>query len=402
MPLKLKLQQKKQAQYWAWFLFFLSLFVGIIVTLYVAKAQDTDMRNNLFTYASTIEQSIDWRPYAAALNIAPAELNPADLLELELQLKNACKANSDCHFIYLLYKESDNVKFLLDASPQPPSEISQLGEVFVEATNELKQAMQYQKALVEGPVTDHWGTWVSVRMPIKSTVEPHFAMLNVDVAATNWNERILKAIIAPVLSTLVFLGVLGGFIYYARKQEKLLEQLYSSTSALSEIANNDALTGLPNRRLLEDRMMQALKAAKRSDNIVAVLFLDLDYFKTVNDKHGHAVGDELLKLVAERLKNLLRSDDTVARIGGDEFIVLLPTLDDEQQVITTAEKIVNALALPFDLAKQTLQLSVSVGIALYPQHADEPSDLIDHADIAMYAAKRKGKNCFVIYESEEI
>lgn len=400
MPLNLKLQLKKQAQYWAWFLFFLSLFVGIVVTLYVAKAQDTDMRNTLFTYASTIEQSIDWRPYAAALNTAPAELNPADLLELELQLKNACKANSDCHFIYLLYKESDNVKFLLDASPQPPSEISQLGEVFVEATNELKQAMQYQKALVEGPVTDHWGTWVSVRMPIKSTVEPHFAMLNVDVAATNWNARILKAIIAPVLSTLVFLGVLGGFIYYARKQEKLLEQLYSSTSALSEIANNDALTGLPNRRLLEDRMMQALKAAKRSDNIVAVLFLDLDYFKTVNDLHGHAVGDELLKLVAMRLNNLLRSDDTVARIGGDEFIVLLPTLDDEQQAITTADKIVSALALPFDLAKHTLQLSVSVGIALYPQHADEPSDLIDHADIAMYAAKRKGKNCCVIYESE--
>lgn len=290
---------------------------------------------------------------------------------------------------------------MLDASPQPISEISQLGDVFVEATDELKQAMQFRKAFVEGPVADHWGTWVSVRMPIESTVKPpHFAMLNIDVAVTKWTERILKAMIAPVLTTLIFLGILTSFIYHAHKREKLLAQLYNSTSALSEIANNDALTGLPNRRLLEDRMMQALKAAKQSDNIVAALFLDLDYFKIVNDTNGHAIGDELLKLVAKRLTNLLRTEDTVARIGGDEFVVLLSALSDEQQAVAAAQKIVTELALPFVLAKQTLQLGVSVGIALYPQHADEPSDLISHADIAMYAAKRRGRNCYAIYDCD--
>lgn len=111
--------------------------------------------------------------------------------------------------------------------------------------------MQLQQAFVEDPVTDHWGTWVSVRMPIKSdAIPPNFYMLNVDVAVNNWNTRILKAIIAPVASTLIFLVILSSFIYQARKREKLLAQLYSSTTALSEIANNDALTGLPNRRLL--------------------------------------------------------------------------------------------------------------------------------------------------------
>ena len=398
---KLKLQLKKHTLSWAWFLLFLTLFVGILVTLYVAKAQDADMRNNLYTYASTIEQSIDWRPHAGTLNTQPSQLKTTDLAELETQLNQACKAYKDCHFIYLLYIEANQVKFLLDASPQPISEISKLGDVFDEATDELKQAMQRQLAFVEGPVTDRWGTWVSVRMPIKSeAIPPNFIMLNVDVAVTNWNTRILKAMVVPVLSTLIFLGILSGFIYQARKREKLLAQLFNSTTVLSEIANNDALTGLPNRRLLEDRMMQALKAAKRSDDIVAVLFLDLDFFKTVNDTYGHAAGDELLKLVATRLSSLLRSDDTVARIGGDEFVILLPTLADAQQAVIAADKIVKELAKPFELAHQTLQLAVSVGVALYPQHADEPSDLINRADIAMYVAKRKGRNCHAVYQQD--
>lgn len=401
MLAKLKLQLKKHTLSWAWFLLFLTLFVGILVTLYVAKAQDADMRNNLYTYASTIEQSIDWRPHAGTLNTQPSQLKTTDLAELETQLNQACKANKDCHFIYLLYKEANDVKFLLDASPQPISEISKLGDVFDEATDELKQAMQQQLAFVEGPVTDRWGTWVSVRMPIKSeAIPPNFIMLNVDVAVTNWNTRILKAMVVPVLSTLIFLGILSGFIYQARKREKLLAQLFNSTTMLSEIANNDALTGLPNRRLLEDRMMQALKAAKRSDDIVAVLFLDLDFFKTVNDTYGHAAGDELLKLVATRLSSLLRSDDTVARIGGDEFVILLPTLVDADQAVIAADKIVKELAKPFVLAHQTLQLAVSIGVSLYPQHADEPSDLINRADIAMYVAKRKGRNCHAVYQQD--
>jgi diguanylate cyclase (GGDEF)-like protein len=401
MLTKFKLQLKKQAQYWYWFLFLLSLIVGILVTLYVAKAQDDDMRNNLFTYASTIEQSIDWRPHATILNTKPSQLKQADLAALEIQLKNACKANRDCHFIYLLYKEANDVKFLLDASPQPPSEISNLGDVFYEATNPLKNAMDKQQVLVEGPIADRWGTWVSVRIPIKLSVSPQrFNMLNIDVAVKDWNAQIVKSMLAPGLVTLVFLSVLGGFIYQNKKREKLLAQLYRSTSALSEMANYDPLTGLPNRRLLEDRMMQALKAAKRSDNLVGVLFLDLDLFKIVNDSYGHVIGDALLKQVSKRLTELLRAEDTVARIGGDEFVILLPTLTDSLQAVAAAEKVVHEIAQPFKLEQHCLSLGVSVGIALYPDHADEPSDLISLADIAMYVAKHKGRNGYSVYMSE--
>jgi diguanylate cyclase (GGDEF)-like protein len=372
---------------------------------YLAKTQDEEMRDNLITYAKTIEQSIDWQPHAATLNTNPNNINKTDLAQLEHQLNSACKANRNCHFIYLLYVQNQKnklqVKFLLDASPQPPSEISHLGDVFVEASDALKRGMQTRKSLVEGPVTDRWGTWVSAHVPLTTTIEtPNFVMLGIDVAVSNWNQQIYKKIIAPTMITLFFLVILAGLIFQSKKREKLLAQLFHSQSALSELANNDALTGLPNRRLLEDRMQQALKEASRAQNVVAVLFLDLDYFKVINDTYGHVIGDQLLKKVADRLTSLLRAEDTVARIGGDEFVILLPKLKDEQQVIATAEKVISELAKPFDIAGKTLQVGVSIGIALYPEHDDNPSHLIKYADDAMYVAKRQGRNCYAIYQPD--
>jgi len=402
--IKVKLIQD-HARHWYWVLFLLTLLIGALFTYYVAKAQDAEMRENLITYATTIEKSIDWRPYAAILNTNPDQLKEADLAELEAQLNSACKANKDCHFIYLLYQDKQlnktNVKFLLDASPQPPSEISHLGEVFVEASKALRHGLHRRKALVEGPVTDHWGTWVSAHVPLGVTVKtPHFVMLGIDVAVNNWNTRIFKKTIVPIISTLIFSGILLGFMYQNRVREKLLAQLFNSQSALSELANNDALTGLANRRLLEDRMTQALKEASRAHNILAVLFLDLDYFKAVNDTHGHVIGDQLLKKAGERLTILLRAEDTVARIGGDEFVILLPKLKDEQQLIAMAEKVINELAQPFNIAGQILRVGVSIGIALYPEHGDNPSKLIKFADDAMYVAKRLGRNCYHVYQPD--
>ena len=118
----------------------------------------------------------------------------------------------------------------------------------------------------------------------------------------------------------------------------------------------------------------------------------------VNDTEGHLIGDKLLQAVAERLSALLRAEDTIARIGGDEFVVLLTKLTDIRHVTATAEKVLSEMAKPFDIANKTLQLGVSIGIATYPEHDDNPTNLIKFADDAMYVAKRKGRSCYAFYQ----
>ena len=395
-----RLLPQETSNYFYWLLFTFGLVAIVIFTYIEAKFQDAELRSNLVTYVNTIEKSIDWQPYLATLNANPSQIKESDLALLNSQLNKACKVNKACHFIYLLYVDKQQVKFLLDASPQPPSEISHLGDVFEEASDALKFSFVTKKSLIEGPVTDKWGTWISARVPISATMNsPNMVLLSVDASVGTWYKHVFTSSIVPVLSTIIFLGFILVFIYQNKKREQLLTQLYRSQTELKDLANNDALTGLPNRRLLEDRMEQALKAANREKQIVAVLFLDLDFFKVVNDTQGHLIGDKLLVNVATRLLALLRAEDTVARIGGDEFVVLLTKISDIKHVIATAEKVVSEVAKPFVIDEKVLQLGVSIGIALYPDHDNNAKVLIQHADDAMYVAKRKGRNCYSIYAS---
>ena len=165
-------------------------------------------------------------------------------------------------------------------------------------------------------------------------------------------------------------------------------------------AHYDALTDLPNRTLFTDRLRQALTQAKRDKAQMAMMFIDLDQFKPVNDTHGHDVGDLLLKRVAERMLNCLRASDTAARIGGDEFVVLLPTIEDVRDAMMIAEKILQALSQPFELTGHSLNISASIGVAVYPEHGSDEKLLLRNADIAMYHAKKIGRNNVKLYQSE--
>jgi diguanylate cyclase (GGDEF)-like protein/PAS domain S-box-containing protein len=164
-------------------------------------------------------------------------------------------------------------------------------------------------------------------------------------------------------------------------------------------ANFDPLTNLPNRRLFHDRLGQAIKVSQRSHLPLALFFIDLDHFKAINDNLGHANGDALLMEVARRIKRVIRDADTVSRLGGDEFTVILPELHDPKESLRAAEEILEQLAQPFYFVNQEAgqHISASIGIALYPQDATEMAALLKCADKAMYAAKGEGRNRFVYY-----
>lgn len=162
-------------------------------------------------------------------------------------------------------------------------------------------------------------------------------------------------------------------------------------------ASFDVLTGLPNRALLQDRMLQVLAAAKRKKLGAAVLYVDLDHFKEANDTWGHGVGDELLIESAKRMQACIRESDTVARIGGDEFVVILTDIGEDHLAEKVASKISGAIERPFVIAGAGIYLSASIGIAIYPLHGEEPEMLFANADAAMYEVKRNGRRGYRLY-----
>ncbi len=207
----------------------------------------------------------------------------------------------------------------------------------------------------------------------------------------------------PLLLTLVF-----GALVLLRWQitplaGKLVREISERKSAeqrLGHLAHHDVLTGLPNRILFNDRLSQALIEATRHEHLAAVLFLDLDRFKTINDTLGHETGNQLLKAVAGRLSDCLRAGDTVARLGGDEFAMILPDITHIDHVSRIAEKIQTSFGRPFHIGGRDLFITASIGITLYPFDDNNIDGLLKNADIAMYRAKEQGRNNYQYYTAE--
>jgi len=185
-------------------------------------------------------------------------------------------------------------------------------------------------------------------------------------------------------------NVLWRSIRYAI-QRKQLEQ------KLAFMATHDSLTGLPNRFLLQDRLAVAITQAARKNNRLAVMMLDLDRFKDVNDTFGHSTGDELLKAAGEKLAGIVRGYDTVARLGGDEFILLLTEIDDIAGAAEIAGRIVILFQQPFSVGQHTLKVTTSIGVAVYPDHGNDIELLLKYADVAMYLAKGNGRCGYAVF-----
>lgn len=180
--------------------------------------------------------------------------------------------------------------------------------------------------------------------------------------------------------------------------QKQTEQVEMAKGKLDHLAHHDVLTDLPNRLLLQDRLGQAIEVARRQDRQLAVMFMDLDNFKHINDSLGHAVGDQLLLSVAQRLVACVRHSDTVSRQGGDEFLLLLPLIEHAEDAALSAQKILAALALPHHINQEYLHISVSIGISIYPADGQDAQALIKSADTAMYYAKNNGRNTYKFFE----
>ena len=201
-----------------------------------------------------------------------------------------------------------------------------------------------------------------------------------------------------------FVGLLLGIVLYVRqyKIDKAFKKI-DTDKRLHYLANHDPLTRLPNRTLLFDRMKHAVAVAKRRKKLLGVLFIDLDNFKEVNDSCGHATGDKLLVIVGDRLGKCLRESDTVARIGGDEFVILLEGVTERKAISQISEKILDCIVKPILIGDVTFNLSASIGISIYPwDNSDDIDVLLNHADEAMYNAKSKGYGTISFYGEKKM
>lgn len=218
----------------------------------------------------------------------------------------------------------------------------------------------------------------------------------VDVAAyavsvPAWVGLLVVAIVTPFI---VFQAIVG----YQQTTLELLDEVHKQRDQIQQLATHDQLTGLPLPSLAADRLQIALHAARRSGKKVALLFIDLDGFKSVNDTFGHEAGDHVLKEIAHRLLKAIRAEDTAARVGGDEFIVVLGGLPDARVPAQIAGRTIRAISAPIDYAGQQISVGASIGIGLCPDHADDAQSLRRAADAAMYRVKRTGKNQFAFAE----
>ena len=203
------------------------------------------------------------------------------------------------------------------------------------------------------------------------------------------------------VALLALVAVLGRLSWQRQQsQQRAAQEQIEHAKRIEYVAHHDSLTGLPNRGFFSQMLNQMLAQAKRYDRQLAVLFLDLDRFKLINDTLGHDAGDALLKEVARRLKQAVRESDVVARLGGDEFVVLLPEQCDQDSLVIVAHRVLDSISRPYNLLGTEFRVTVSVGISRYPEDAADEQSLLKNADVAMYSAKEKGRNNFQFYAQD--
>ncbi|MBI3529456.1 MAG: EAL domain-containing protein [Betaproteobacteria bacterium] len=238
----------------------------------------------------------------------------------------------------------------------------------------------------------HYTGMAAARFPPDSICQTSGTLQN------NWLAVTIALLTLSILTITLLMSVFDARL--ASSTARMAQKLQLANAALTQIALHDPLTKLPNRSLLEDRINQALVHSRRTGRPLALMFLDLDRFKAVNDSLGHHAGDELLRAVAGRLVESVRSGDTISRLGGDEFVILLREVSDAQDVGKLCQKILDTLSLAFEIEGSRLHMTPSIGVSLYPYDGKDAHELIVNADAAMYHVKKSGRNNYQFFSME--
>ncbi|NJD08441.1 MAG: bacteriohemerythrin [Methylococcaceae bacterium] len=281
------------------------------------------------------------------------------------------------------------------------------------STRTLKEMCYAKSEDLHYPVSEA-GVWVDCIHRREPVIHNDYAALGHRKGLPEGHAPVIRELTVPVFREqriVAAIGVGNKPRDYDEKDVELVSRLADlaydfverkqAAQQVQFMAFNDVLTGLPNRQLFADRLHQAISLCKRSGEMLAICYLDLDGFKPINDRHGHEAGDQLLVELGKRLQQELRAGDTLARLGGDEFVVLLNQLSSFFAGEQIVERILRLIVLPFEVEGHRLSVSASIGVTFYPQDDGDPDTLLRHADQAMYKAKELGKNTFKLYDPVE-
>ena len=376
----------------------LGILVGAISIAIFVHNKDVEMRQALLAQAESIDLALGWSSMYDNILVNQSAGNAIrETPELALhreRIAKICAVYPNCRAVYLMRQNAKKqIYFLIDSSPKNSALYIVPNTIYSEASHMTHGVFESRQVATDGPVKDRWGTWVSALVP-HVLPDKSVIVVGIDIEAKDWKKTLWKSAIIPGLATLIFLGLMLFFSKLWRIKVSQNEALEQSQIQLLKQSHEDSLTGLPNRRLFEDRLTQLIAGAQRGSPKFAVFYLDLDKFKIVNDTLGHDTGDQLLRIVAERFSSVLRAEDTVARLSGDEFGMALPHIAQKDDAEQIAQKVIDALAMPIVINNNLLSITVSIGIAIYTDVWTSAHEMTRAADEAMYVAKRTDANRF--------
>ncbi|WP_410209140.1 diguanylate cyclase domain-containing protein [Aquirhabdus sp.] len=376
----------------------IAVIFGIFLTVKVTGYANAQANDFFLTQAKLVAAATDPNDIRNFSGDSSELTTPGYKLTLE-RLTRIKQSMKDARFVYLMRLDNDQVHFIFDTEDIHSKDYSPPGEVFNNPSKELRNIFITGQPFVEGPFHDQWGDWVSAHAPI---YDPHsgkiIAISGIDINAATWSKHVKIYKYSSALISALLVSFMFGCIFL----HNAVKHWQEAEEQVNRMARFDALTGLPNRYLINEILERVILDAEKNEKKFALLFMDINNFKWVNDTLGHSTGDKLLQIIASRLKQVLRRADTFGRLGGDEFIFILENLvDTHENALSIAEKIQNTLSMPITInGLENFSILASIGIAIYPKHGETAEKLMSNADYAMYQAK-KNPFCQIVFFTHE-